>query len=186
MKKTLLISFAALFLALAIAIPIVVKIRNNKTDIANTNEKNKSIEQNAKLAKTLENVVEYNGDIPEFSIKMTGLYSATVTSEEIKEKLPIYEFEAGVYDMYDAHTSKYVGVKYWDLIKYLKLPHNESAVFKSNRKSVSYRPTEIDYDKTFIVFLRDGKPIGDGKAALLAINYSYSYSVENLEEIHTN
>ena len=44
---------------------------------------------------------------------------------------------------------------------------------------------EKDYEKTFIVFYRDGAPIENGEAALLAVNVSYGYSVEDLTEIYT-
>ena len=121
--------------------------------------------------------------IPELTLEITGRYETTLKLNEITEYVPVYEFDAGIVDIFGTHINKYVGIKYADLIKYLNMPYSTITMFVSDRKKVSYRPSEIDYEKTFIVFSMDDKSINTSKMTLLAVNYNYLYSVENLTSI---
>ncbi len=181
MKRTILISIIIVITCVLVIIPIGINLSrnmNNKNNSVNNNSNN-----NSEMAKKVANVVLYEGDIPDVNLEITGNYSANVTISEIKENVPVYEFDAGIVDIYGTHVNKYVGINYRDLLYYLKVPYNTTTIFKSDRKKVSYRQMEIDYDNTYIVFLMDGKPINNSKMTLLAVNYNYLYSVEGLTTI---
>ena len=181
MKKTMLISFGILALVILIAIPIAIKI---KKPVDNLLPQIIDTKIDEKMVRNIGELVPYNGELPDAQIEFTGKYSAVVTLQELKDKIPVYEFEAGIDDIYGTHLNKYVGINYYDLIRYLYVPNNTQTTFISDRKSVGYRPSEIDYEKTFIVFYMDGKPIGNSQMTLLAVNYNYLYSVEGLTTIN--
>ena len=181
MKKTLIISFGILLLTLLVAILISTN-RFNSAKQSTSNIIDAKIDE--KMVRNIGELVPYNGKLPDAQIEFTGKYSAIVTLQELKDKIPVYEFEAGIDDIYGTHLNKYVGINYYDLIRYLYVPNNTQTTFISDRKRVGYRPSEIDYEKTFIVFYMDGKPIGNSQMTLLAVNYNYLYSVEGLTTIN--
>ena len=180
MKKSGLITTAIVVITILIAIPIAIKVANNKKAPKATENKT-NVDSN--LVKNIDNLVVSSKEMPDYTLEISGLYETTLNLKEIVDFVPLYEFDAGIVDIYGTHVNKYVGISYADLIKYLNVPHNTITVFKTDRKKVSYRATEIDYEKTFIVFYMDDKPINGSKMTLLAVNYNYLYSIEDLTSI---
>jgi len=179
MKKTGLLTTVIVIIVILIVIPIAIKAVRNKKIPATDNK----INVDSKLVKNIDNLVVSTKEMPDYTLNITGRYETTLKLKDIVDYVPLYEFEAGIVDIYGTHVNKYTGINYADLIKYLNVPYSTLTVFKSNRKKVSYRPTEIDYEKTFIVFYMDDNPINDSKMTLLAVNYNYLYSIEDLTTI---
>ena len=179
MKKSGLLTIIIVVLAILIALPIAIKVKNAKDTPKDDNQP----VLDSKLVKNIDNLELSTKEIPELTLEITGRYETTLKLNEITEYVPVYEFDAGIVDIFGTHVNKYVGIKYADLIKYLNMPYSTITMFVSDRKKVSYRPSEIDYEKTFIVFSMDDKSINTSKMTLLAVNYNYLYSVENLTSI---
>ena len=178
MKKSGLITTTIIIIAILIAIPIAIKVKDAK----NTSRDIKK-DAYSNLTKNIGNLVVSDKEIPDLTLNITGRYETIVNLKDLNDTIPVYEFEAGIVDIFGVHVNKYVGISYADLIKYLNVPYSNVTSFKSDRKKVRYRPTEIDFEKTFIVFSMDDKPINDSKMTLLAVNYNYLYSVEGLTTI---
>ena len=135
-----------------------------------------------KNSRKIANIKKYDGDIPEFNIEITGNYKANIT-KEFFENLEISEFSASVADSYGIHDNTYVGIKLSDFMKALNLNSYTRIIFGNSERTIGYLNNEIDMDKTYLVFYKDGKLIDDAKVSLLAVNYVYTYSLINLTNI---
>ena len=183
MKKTLLISVLVLAICLAVAIPITINNRKKPTD---SSKKTSTVDKTSRIEKDLTNIKEYTGTIPKFTLNISGKYLATITNENFDSDIKVYEFDAGIVDMYGTHVNRYVGFKYDDFIKSLNVPDHTIVDFISNRKSLSFRKGELEAEKTYIVFSMDGNKISSTNLSLLTINYTYESSLDDLLEIKFN
>lgn len=123
-------------------------------------------------------------ELPDFTIVVTGIYDGTITNIDLeKNDIPVYEFDAGMQTSWAIMTDRYVGVKLVDVFDTLGLTNfKDVKMYAPGKIELTYDAEEID-DKMFFVFERAGEPIGEANVSLLATQYDYNYSVENLVKL---
>ena len=173
-NKGLIIILIILIVAFLAETCIFISFSINKKTIVDTVDN--------KNSRKITNITKYEGEIPELSIDISGIYKAKIT-KEFFENLEISEFSASVADSYGIHDNNYVGIKLSDFVKALNLVDYNKLLFANNERTIGYLKNEIDMDKTYLVFYKDGKLIDNAKVSLLAVNYVYTYSLINLTSI---
>lgn len=137
-------------------------------------------------AKEISGVKEYKGNIPEFSITISGAHIGEVTNENLsKMSVLVYKFDAGIDNGWETVTNEYVGIKVKELLDASDITNFTEVTFEAtNKASITYFKNEIT-DNMYIVFMKDGKAISDKKTAmLLATDYDYNYSLKELTNIY--
>lgn len=130
------------------------------------------------------NITKVDIDIPEFIIAYNGLYNGLLTNINLKEKsIPIYEFDATVYNGWENVTNHYVGVKLKDVLESLNITDYSKIEFEgAGQVKVVYELREIS-DKTFLMFYRDGEELNKREPAvnLLAVDHDYRFSIQSIQ-----
>lgn len=130
----------------------------------------------------ISDVEKVNTDIPNFTIIVKGLYEGTITHLDLKEKnTQVYDFNAGVFNGWTVNTNKYTGVKLNDVLNAMNITDFSEIEFQApGDLSVTYEKNEIT-NNTYLIFYRDGEFIrNDEYISLLAVDYDYRYSLENV------
>lgn len=165
-KKWLWIIVALVLIIICIAIGIFYK--NNKYLYLESHE--------------ISDIEKVSIDIPYFTIVVKGLYEGTITNSDLKEKnIQVYDFNAGVFNGWSVNTNKYTGVKLNDVLNAMNINDFSEIEFQApGNLSVSYEKNEISTN-TYLIFYRDGEFIrSDEYISLLAVDYDYRYSLENI------
>lgn len=150
---------------------------------------NKASEKGFQLNENeIANIKKSDKKLPKFSIQIHGIYSGTITNESLeKEGIQVYEFDAGINNGWDVVTNHYAGVKLKDVLEIAQIEDFTDIEFNSSNKIFTVYNKEEITDKTYLVFLRDGKPIKEGEpVTLLSADYHYRFSLENVEYIHVD
>lgn len=128
------------------------------------------------------NLKDYKGNVPDFTLEITGTYKGTVTNETLKQlEVPIYEFDANINNGWDLEINHYRGIKLKDLLERMGFTEYASIKFNAHQhKTVEYNKDVID-DKLYLIFYTDRKASQtDHTLSLLSIDKLYEYSVEEL------
>ena len=182
MQKSKIIEFVILVLIIACFVYLYINKPANITD----NEKCVNTTVNESELHTISNIKKYDGEINSFRIFIKGSYIEQLTLDFVKEEnIQIYEFDAVVNDSWMIHKDHYVGIKLKDILDKKEYKYDNIVFRTEGLMQVTYMAEQIT-DKTYLVFTRNGKSIGEGRVALLSVDYNYKYSVENLSRMDIN
>lgn len=175
-KIVLLIIATILIIVVAIGMVIFYTKKNEKTD----NELNLKFKEVANLKKI-------STELPDFEIEIDGAYVGILDKNLLlSNDIEVYEFDAGIDNGWDIVTNHYTGVKLSDVLDIMLQDASFTRVgfFSKMPRYEMFTKGQLT-DNIFLVFQRDGKPIRtDGYMTLLAVDYKYKYSIEDVEKIY--
>lgn len=176
-KKTIiLIIMTILIIAIAIGTVIFYMKGNEK----------KGSELNLGF-KEVANLKKVSTELPDFKIKIDGAYVGTLDKNLLLANgIEVYEFDAGIDNGWDIVTNHYTGVKFSDVLDIMIQDASFTRVgfFSKMPRYEMFTKGQLT-ENIYLVFQRDGKPIrNDGYMTLLAVDYKYKYSIEDVEKIY--
>lgn len=174
-KKWLSIFIASIAIVILIAV-CLLRVSTKKENTPNNDNLNVGDIANQK---------EYKGNIPDFTLEITGTYSGTITNEVVKEmEIPVYEFDAKVDNGWDKVTNHYRGIKLLDLFEKAGFQEYKSIEFMAHEnKTVTYQKDEIDENLYLIFYKNRGNEDERNNLSLFALKNKQKFSVENLATI---
>ena len=169
--KNIIICVCVALLLIVGTFLITKSIYNKKVDVAYSKLK----------AGEISELKKYSGEIPNFSIRLRGLYTGSFSDEDLKNSnIEVYEFDGCVKYTWGTVEHTYIGFKFKDLLAYKDINNYDRIEFIDiNDLSVNYNKDDIT-DNSFIIIARNGGPIVEQFVGFLDFNYYYNYSVESL------
>ena len=167
----MVVAIAVVVFLVGIGVTLLQKKNNND---------NFSVKLNSKEIKGLK---ESDKELPDFKITVRGSFDGTIDKKLLDTNgIKVFEFDAGINNGWRVETNHYVGVRLSDVldIAIQTMPYSRVKFVSQEYRAKEYEEDQIS-DDMFLVFERDGKPIRkDGYMSFLAVDYDYSYSVEDV------
>ena len=153
------------------------------TSFVYSNNKKTNNQDTAKPGE-VKNITKYDGEKPNINIRITGLYTKNLTTEELTSKeIPIYNFNATATYHWGMINRDYVGVKLLETLEKLGITNYNSIEFRSDdHLIVEFKKNEIT-DKAYLTFNTPDKNTGYDTVIYSDFYYLYNYAVEGLSEI---
>lgn len=122
------------------------------------------------------------GDVPKFSIVVTGAYTGVFVEKDISN-IKTYEFDGTLDNGWTVEKNHYVGVRVKDAFDLLSIKDYKNITFKSvGGVSVEYKSSDIT-DDTFFIIKKDGEIVSEEVLNVVSFDKDYNYTVEDLSSI---
>ncbi len=173
---------------IASVVLLIIFFAYEKTNLSNNNGNSKVQEENNKVTekKGITNLKKSETKIPDFTVQLTGLYGGSITNTDLENyNIPVYEFDADIFNGWDIVENHYTGVKLLDILKAMEIQKYNGIIFDIPGKiSVDYSKDEIS-DNTYLVFYRDGEEIYEGEqASIISFDYDYRYAAQGVANLY--
>lgn len=189
-KRNFLIS-GGIILIIALVFSGTVLVRNvllkNQNDQTTLGGNFKKVEQYSKSK--ISNVVEVNTELPNFTIRINGIYYEEINETSVREKgVSVYEFDGKIFNGWETKENRYTGIRVTELFRAFGYDEYNEVVFDAVMGTPTSSSTLLNKsrisDECYLVFLRDGKPLEEYEpVSFIPFDKNYMSRVENLEFI---